>query len=417
MGTTILTSLDEFRAGWPTLLAGIAGSATGVAVLTAYSLGALIHPLMAAFQWGRAEIAAAALFSTLGYLAGGPLAGWLADRDGARRVALASQLCLIAGLISMSRIDGHIWTLYAGSFLLALFAAGTLPIVWTQAITGWFVRRRGLALGLSLIGTGLVGGLLPSYVSALVLQGGWRAAFLGLAALPLCIGLPVSVLLFQERRGPAPGAEAGPAARGALPDRPDFRLGEALRTRGFWQMSLSFFLAATAVSAVLVHTIPLLMDRHVSAARAAAVLGLFGLAVSAGRLISGVLLDLLGGPIVAAVTFSLSALSCGVLVLAGTDLALCSAAIVFVGLSAGAESDIAAYMVARAFGRAHYGAIYGLLYALYCLGSGIGPLLAGRVYERTGSYGTALVVGMVGFVIAAALVWSVPDARPRRGLS
>jgi MFS family permease len=185
-----------------------------------------------------------------------------------------------------------------------------------------------------------------------------------------------------------------------------------MRTLSFWQMSLAFFIAATTVSAVLVHAIPLLMDRGVSAAKAAAVLGLFGLAVSAGRLISGYFLDLFGGPKVAAVIFVLSGLACGLLTLAGANLVLDGLSIVFAGLAAGAEADIAAYFTSKFFGRRHYGAIYGLLYALYCLGGGVGPLAAGGVYDLTHSYTVALLAGMGGFMVAALMVGFIKPPLP-----
>jgi MFS family permease len=404
----MLTKSQEFKRAWLVLLAAIAGAGSGVAVLSAYSLGALVGPLVHAFGWSRAQVTASALFMAAGYLVAGGIVGGFADRFGARRVALASQVLLVLGYIAMSRLSGHIWTFYLGSFLLAVLASGTLPITWTRAIAGWFVKTRGLALGASLLGTGAIGGLLPTYVSWLIVHFGWRGAFLGMAALPLILGLPLCILFFREPKEPPKGemrAELGSA-------EPDFTFAQAVRTISFWQMSLAFFIAATTVSAVLVHAIPLLMDRGVPAAKAAAVLGLFGLAVSAGRLISGYFLDLFGGPKVAAVIFVLSGLACGLLTLSGANLVLDGISIVFAGLAAGAEADIAAYFTAKFFGRRHYGAIYGLLYALYCLGGGIGPLAAGGVYDLTHSYTVALLSGMGGFMVAALMAGLIRPPRP-----
>jgi MFS family permease len=83
-----------------------------------------------------------------------------------------------------------------------------------------------------------------------------------------------------------------------------------------------------------------------------------------------------------------------------------------VGLAGGAEHDIAAYFCARYFGQRHYGKIYGLLYTLYGIGSGIGPLVAGRIVDVTGSYDRALVAGSVLFALAAAVI--VPLKPPVR---
>jgi predicted MFS family arabinose efflux permease len=148
---------------------------------------------------------------------------------------------------------------------------------------------------------------------------------------------------------------------------------------------------------------PLLMGRGFSAPAAAAITGLFGIAVTSARLISGFLLDRYSGPRVAAVMFAGGAFACALLVYAGDSRLLCGLSVVLVGLAAGGEADIGAYVTARYFGRAHYGAVYGLFYTIYCLGGGIGPLLAGVAYDRTGSYQASLYTGVVGFLLAALM--------------
>jgi MFS family permease len=389
------------------LLASALGSGAGVAVLMAYSVGSFIGPLAAEFGWSRAAIAAAPTFYAIVTVFVGPLVGALADRHGARPVALVSQLLLAAAFTALSQLRAPIGWLYAGYALLAALGAGTLPIIWSRAITGWFVHSRGLALGFSLIGTGLIGAALPSLVNALVERFGWRGAFLGLAAMPLLVGMPLAVWFFREppedlQRRASRGSGVADAVTAD-----SFSFGEAVRSFGFWQMSLAFMVVAIAVSAVLSHTQSLLVDRGISAATAAALLGLFGLAISLGRLVSGYLLDVFRGPWVACGMFAMPALACVLLLTSGTSLWLSGAAIVLVGLAGGAEHDIAAFFTARYFGRMHFSAIYGLLYALYGLGGGFGPLLAGAVFDATGSYDQALVGGMFVFVIAAALIGSL----------
>jgi predicted MFS family arabinose efflux permease len=291
---------------------------------------------------------------------------------------------------------------------------------------GWFVQSRGLALGLSLVGTGIVGALMPSYVNGLVAAYGWRGAYLGLAVLPLILGLPVALIWFREppedradrvdRSSPA--GPAGPVA--AASPHPAAgtgghgqRFAQAVRTWCFWQLSLALVIAALAVSGVLVHSLPLLTDRGISRGAAAALAGLFGLAVTFGRLLSGGLMDRFGGPLVGAVMFAAPALACVVLLFAGVNLALCAAAILCCGVAAGAESDVAGYLAAQYFGRLHFSAIYGLLYALYGIGAGIGPALMGAAYDRTGSYDLALQGAAVAFLCAALLIATVRPPRPR----
>jgi len=390
----------EFRRGWRVLLAAAFGAGTGAVPLAFYSFSSLVDPLTRGFGWTRGQVTAAPLFLTLGGLVAGVLAGALADRYGARRIVLASQLALGLAFAAMALLPRSLPLFYAGYALIALLGAGTMTMTWARTITGWFVTARGLALGVSLVGTGLIGALMPGFVTILTAYHGWRAAYLGLAALPLLLGLPLTLAFFRD----APDDIANPEHAAEAVFDNDFTFAQATRTLCFWQMAFAFSVVALAIASLIVHCVPLLTDRGIDKTTAAGLAGLFGLAVTAGRLISGLSLDLVRGPVVAFIMFALPALACVLLAVSGRDLWLCGLAIVIVGLAGGAEHDIAAYVCARYFGRRHYGKIYGLLYSLYGVGSGIGPLLAGNVVDGTGSYGKALYAGSGLFALAAIII-------------
>ena len=402
----------EFRRAWPVVLASAFGAGSGAIPLAFYSFGALIDPLANAFGWSRAEISAAPLFLTAGGLVAGVGAGALADRIGARRVVLWSQAALVLAFTALSQLPPSLPLFYLGYFMLAVLGAGTMTMTWSRAITGWFVAGRGLALGLSLMGTGLIGALLPTYVGQLVAAYGWQAAFLGLAALPLILGMPLTFAFFREPEEAGAAGQAAPAV-----DTGGFTLAEALATRCFWQMALSFSVVAVAISAVNVHAVPLLTDRGISLGTAAALAGLIGLAVTAGRLVSGFLLDRISGPLLAFGMFGLPAFACLLLAVAGANLWLCGLAIAIVGLAAGAEHDIAAYFCARYFGRRHYGKVYGLLYTLYGIGAGLGPFVAGWAVGQLGDYRLALHGGSALFAVAAALILTLKPPEELTGRS
>ena len=377
----MLSRKDEFQRGWPVLLACAFGTGTGVAPLEAYSLGAFIEPLNRDFGWTRAQVAAAPFFFSIGTLIFGVAVGALADRLGPRPVVLWSQILLVTAFVSMGIVGGHYWTLYAGYFLLAAFGAGTLPMVWSRAVTGWFVRARGVALGLSLVGTGLIGAALPLYVSWLVGIVGWRGAYAGLGLLTLVLGFPLALWAFHEPPGDA-RARAAEAAGASVVPLAGMTYAEAVKTPCFWQMTLSFFLAAFGIGGAMIHFLPLLTDRGIETAAAAALVGLMGIAVTAGRLVSGFLLDLIGGPKVAFVMFMGPAVACVLLLYSGAGYAACGTAIVLMGLAAGAEHDVAGYLSAQIFGRLNYAAIYGTIYAVYGIGAGIGEIGRASCRER-----------------------------------
>ena len=177
-------------------------------------------------------------------------------------------------------------------------------------------------------------------------------------------------------------------------------------------LNIAFLIAAIVIGGINVNALPLLSDRGIDRGVAAVIVGLIGATVAIARLISGYWLDRFSGSRVAFVMLSVPAGACLILSAAGANLPLCALAIILIGFAAGAEHDIAAYFAARYFGRRHYGAIYGLMYSLYTFGSGVGPPLAGAVYDKTGNYQAALYAGAVLFLLAAVFVGTL-GAYPR----
>jgi MFS family permease len=405
-----VTGREEYARGWTILLASALGAGSGVYPLVFYSLGALIGPLGDAFGWTRAQVAAAPLFFTVASLLAGTAVGGLADRYGARRIILISQVLLVLGLLAMTRIGPGIATLYAGYFALAILGAGTMAMTWARAVTGWFVISRGLALGISLIGTGLIGAALPSMITLLIAHYGWQAGYWGLALVPLVLGIPVTALFFRDAEPPQPAT----VGIGEVADEVEgmgFR--EAVTHPAFRRMTFAFFLAALAISAVMVNILPILVGRGIARNEAAALASLIGIAVTAGRLVSGYLLDRIAARKVGAMMFLLPALACVLLAVSGRSIVLGGVSIALIGLAGGAEHDIAGYFTARQFGRRHYAAIYGLLYTIYCVGSGIGPLIMGYAADRLGSDVPALAVLAATFLLAALVIGTLrPSDEP-----
>jgi MFS family permease len=394
----MLSKREEFKRAWPVVLASAVGAGTGVSALTFYSLGAFVAPLSTEFGWTRAEVTAAPLFMTISSLIMGPIVGWLSDKHGARPIAIISQILFVLAVASLSFVTSNVTTLYVGFFLVALLGAGTMPITWTRAITGWFFSARGIALGLALMGTGVMGMIAPGLANYLIAEYGWRMAYVGLAAVPLIFGVPLSLAFFRDS-----AKQAHPDS--ATPDSETwgYTLPEAVRTWRFWQMAIGFFLAAGGIGGVLVHGFPFLTDRGIDRGSAAAVAGLLGLAVTLGRIFTGFLLDRYNGPRVAFIMLVMPTLACGILLVSSNNIVLCAIGIMMVGLAGGAEFDIAAYFVSRYFGRKHYGAVYGLLYTIFVIGSAVTPPIAGKVYDTFKTYDPALMGGAVLFLVAAIM--------------
>ena len=224
------SNYTEFKQGWPVVVASAVGIGLGMSPLPFYTIGVFAGPLAKEFGWGLDRIMLALPVFTFAALFMSPLVGYLTDRFGARRTALTSVCLFSLAMMSFSLMNGSL-EMYLGIWiLLAVCGAGTLPITWTRAVNGWFFHRRGLALGLSLVGTGLFGLIAKQYAWWLIELVGWRKAYVGVGALPLLVAWPVAFFLFHE--APGDKADDKTAAAQSRPDGSSFNglsLGQALK--------------------------------------------------------------------------------------------------------------------------------------------------------------------------------------------
>jgi predicted MFS family arabinose efflux permease len=404
-----LTS-TEFRRGWPVLLAASVGTAFGASPVPFNSIGPFIRPLSAEFGWGRGDIQLALFCFTAAVVLTVPFIGALADRFGVRKVAILAIAGFGFSFAALAFTPASLLGFYLLWGLMGALGGGSTPVSWTRGVNAWFMHNRGLALGLTLMGTGLTAAFLPSFATWLIEVYGWRRAFVGIALLPLCIALPIAIWLFREPPQTAATTPITSAARAGL------SLGEALRDYRFWVIAVSILFVAIGVGGSITNFQPMLVDRGFTAAEAARIAGVIGLSVIAGRLIAGYLIDHFWAPAVTFPMLALPALAC--LLLAQPSLSpaaalLCAA---LIGLAAGAETDLVAYLTARYFGLANYGKLYGLQYAVFGFASGIAPFVFGRVFDRFGTYQPILYVAAVLFVLGASALLTLgryPAFAPR----
>jgi MFS family permease len=176
-------------------------------------------------------------------------------------------------------------------------------------------------------------------------------------------------------------------------------IGRAVTSRIFWTIALGFAAIAIAVSALVVHMVPLLRDSGMPPLQAAAVASFTGFGVLLGRLVIGWLIDRFFAPRVAASVFTLTAAGCLLLAYGGPDTAPFAAFLI--GFSLGAEVDLISYLTARYFGMSAYGLLYSLIYAFFIVGASVGPVLAGKIFDMTGNYSLAIWT-VIGLLLAGA---------------
>lgn len=394
----------EFRRGGPVVLASMLGIGLGLSPVPFYTIGVIAPELSREFGWGFGEIMGGLPIMTFAVLIASPLVGFLADRVGVRTVALTSLLLFGLSFAAFAAGTGDIRLFYLNWAAMALFGAGTLPITWTRAVNNWFEVRKGLALGLSLLGTGLFGFFAKPYTAWLTAEFGWRAAYLGVAALPLLIALPVAFVFFKDigTATTSAGRKEEDAARRLV--TPGLSFGRTLRDWRFWVLAVAFVPISFAVGGPIPNMENILRDGGFEGGTIVQLTSLIGLSVIAGRLLGGWLIDRFWAPGVAFVLLVLPAVACWIFANGPLTYSTAAASIFLIGFAAGVEYDLMAFMVARYFGMKSYGAVYGSLYGFFALGAGIGPVVFGRVFDRTGTYDGVLMLSGVLLVVGAGLL-------------
>lgn len=403
-----LTAWQELQRGWRPLVACSVGIGLGLSPLPPFTAGIFATALNTEFGWPRGEILGAIILVTIALVLLGPTVGRLVDRFGARPVAIGSTVFLGLGLASLSMVSASIGSFYAIWAVLAVLALGTLPVTYAKVVTGWFDRARGLALGIALASTGITGALYPFYLGFLIERFGWRTAYVGLGLLPLLIALPILLLWLRERVVPVAAAD-GPAV--APLDGLNVR--EAIRRYRFWASAIAAMGLGAGTGGLMPNLMPMLTENGLTAADAARALAVLALSVTGGRLISGFMLDRLWAPLVAMLLVVPAVVGVLVLTIPGLDLTTAMIAVGIIGLVAGAEFDLIAYITGRYFGQRHFSELYGIQYAVFGLGSGSAPALYGAIRDWSGSYVPALFLS-VGLLLGAVALLLTLGRYPAR---
>jgi len=397
-------SYAEFKQGWRVVLASLVGIGLGLSPVPFYTIGMLAPELARAFHWPFAKIMGGLTITSLTVLIASPLVGLLADRFGVRRVAITSVVLFGLSFAAFALTQGSLLLFYLTWGAVALGGAGTLPITWTRAVNNWFDVRKGLALGLSLLGTGLFGFFIKPICAWLIAHEGWRVAYLVIGAMPLTISLPVALLFFHdvgERKA------QGTAAQIDAPLLPGMSFKETLRDWRFWILAVAFVPISFAVGGPIPNMENILATHGFDKPAVATLVPFIGLSVIAGRIIGGWLIDRAWAPGVAFVLLSLPAISCWLLAHGPVAYDTALLCIGLIGFAAGVEYDLMAFLVARYFGMRSYATIYGSLYGCFALGAGVGPLLFGAAFDKTRSYSSMLVISSIILVGSALLLLSL----------
>lgn len=380
-----------------------------------YSFGVFVQPMALEYNWSRSVISAGMSVMVLAYGIGGIFAGRLADRIAPRWIITAGAVLMASGLF-LTALIREPWHFYVTYGICGGLGAACLGVVVCNSSVGkWFVRKRGLAIGIASIGVGAGTMATVPLAGYVVKVYGWKPGFACIGLFVLIIGVVLSQWLMGKTKpedyglrpdgdnsatdDPAPDPvssdvrDAGPSLR------------PVLRDSQFWLMVFCYSLAVMAEMSAMVHQVAYALDRQIDKVAAASSLGMIGMASIFGRFFFGWLCDRISdAKYASALGFLFMAAGMVMLMMTTSATMLFAYALVF-GFGYGSLTALMPFLLADRFGRHILGASYGMqVFFVMAIGGTTGPMITGYIYDLTGSYTNAWLLNLVVLMIVTFLI-------------
>jgi MFS family permease len=389
MNQTERTALQEWKAHWPLVIAGMIGFS--FYSMVTYSLGTFMEPLEREFGWSRAQISLGLTIFGLSAALAGPAMGAVIDRFGSRRMAVAGLILSGATFACLGLATGSITQWIVLWIVFSLCSVMIKSTVWSAGTSSVFSASRGLALAAVLTGSALGQVFAPLIANALIQNQGWRAAYVWIGFGWAGLGAVLVALLFYDAH--ALGQRKTDAA-GQITRLPGLTLGEACRNSRVIRIAVANLLMSFVGAGITVHLVPLIAQTGVTRTQAAEIAALAGIGGIVGKFLSGWLLDRVQGSLVPFSSFAIGAVGYFMLL----DLFHTPAALplgtLCLGYASGAGLQVSTYLITRYAGLRNFGVIFGVIASSMMLGSSFGPLIAGAIHDATGSYAALLWAAM-----------------------
>jgi predicted MFS family arabinose efflux permease len=298
----------------------------------------------------------------------------------------------------LSLANGTLVQWYMLWSLLAVAALTTRSLLWSTAVSSVFTKGRSFALSVMLSGTA-IGQMSPMLAGWLIEDYGWRQAYLLIGCGWGGLGFVLVMLFFRDAR--EQGRRSGIAAPVSA-DLPGLSVAEAVRDSRVLRIGVANIFLTLVGSGITVHLVPILGSAGLTRGDAVALAALGGIAGIGGKLAAGWVLDRVQGSLVPFSCFSLSAIGYALLLYGTGSKSTLGAAVLVMGFAGGTGLQITTYLISRYAGLRNFGKIFGTISSAMMLGTSIGPVFAGRMYDITGNYTLLLTIG-IPLVLLCAL--------------
>ena len=351
------------------------------------------------FGWNRAQLSLAFSLSRAEGTVMGPVAGYLVDKIGPRRMVFFGLPVMGVGFILFSRVD-NLWQFY-GAFVLASMGAGFgtwLPMM--TVLNHWFQKRRAMAMSLAMEGFALGGVLLiPALAWAIDPDEpgrlGWRLTAAGIGAVLIVLAWPVSRLIRNRpeeygllpdgrREDQSESGERGGSGQGQT-EGADFTWQEALRTRPFWLITVGHSATSIVIVTLTVHLGPMLTDLGYSLQMVAWVVSTYTGVGAVFTLVGGYIGDRVPMHL-ALFGFSVIQSTAVVILLSAGTLPMVLLFAVVLGIGFGGRTPMTTAIRGVYFGRRAFASITGISMIPMNIMLLVFPLFAGIMFDAVGSY-------------------------------
>lgn len=369
-----------------------------------YSFGIFFDPLLTEFGWTRAMTSGAfSLFMLFG-IPISPIAGKLTDRFGGRTVLTVCGSLLVVGYLLLSRTS-TIWQLYLFYGVIVGTGMGFYWVPLLSTVPEWFVKKRGLVMGIVTSGIGIGQLIVPPLADWSISTYGWRTSYILLGATMAIIIAAAQFLRRPKQMGVLAYGAGNKDQEVPVAKVRGFSVREAICTRQFWIVSGLWFCWQFCLAVVLVHSVIYAIGLGMSSAGAAKILSIIGLAGIMGRLAFGRFADVIGVKSIVVAPFILMSLAFSGLIIGGVGI-IYLFAVVF-GIAYSAVEVLQSPTIAELFGLSSLGAILGATHGIGHIGSVLGAVIAGYIFDVTSSYRMALFIcvamGITGVILSVFL--------------
>ena len=403
--------------GWWVVAATCAVNAIGGGVYF-YGFSVFFLPIKTALNLSSASTSLIFSLSRAEGAVEGPIAGYLIDKFGPRIMLTIGAFIVAIGYILLSQVNSFLWflTIYLGVISLAFnatFSGSTMAVV-----NNWFIRRKGLAMAISIAAYSLGGSIIAPLLAFGIHHLGWRTTMALSGIMLAAVVVPFAQLLRSSPEalglkpdGDTPRIESKLDKVGVKPtlSSVDFTVSEALRTKSYWLLAIGTMLRTGTLGTLIVHFVPIMVWKGNSEQTAAVMLGIMAFLSIPMRIGIGWLGDRWSRSKMLAAGMALGAFSLIILQNANSSFQVwlfISVFSVVEGLSALNWALVGDY-----FGRKRFATLRGILSLVYSWGMIVMPIVAGGIFDRTGSYNTVIWI-FVGMYICGTILFLVIQ-RPR----